>query len=53
MSSPNQNTNSDRGGSGKSDTRFVARFKHWRSGEIIEAKNYGLKGFPIGRKGKK
>lgn len=25
--------------------RFVAWFRHWRSGEIIYAKNYGKKAF--------
>ncbi len=24
---------------------FCTRFKHWRSGKIIEAKNYGLDAF--------
>jgi len=26
---------------------FIASFKHWRSGKILYAKDYGLKGFPI------
>jgi hypothetical protein len=29
---------------------FVTQFKHWRSGKIIKAEDYGLKAFPIGRK---
>lgn len=29
---------------------FVTEFKHWRSGKIIKASEYGLKCFPIGRK---
>jgi len=32
---------------------FIASFKHWRSGKIIYAKDYGLKGFPIRKSGKK
>jgi hypothetical protein len=27
--------------------RFVAGFRHWRSGEWIEAAKYGHKAFPI------
>lgn len=29
-------------------TAFVTHFRHWRSGEIIYAKDHGLKAFPIG-----
>ncbi len=29
---------------------FVTQFRHWRSGKIIKAEDYGLKAFPIGRK---
>ena len=32
----------------KGTKRFIAWFRHWRSGKIIYAKDYGLKGFPIG-----
>lgn len=35
-----------------SDTTFVASFKHWKSGKIIRASDYGKKAFPI-RGGKK
>ncbi len=31
----------------------VKWFKHWRSGKIIRAEDYGLKCFPIGGKKKK
>lgn len=31
---------------------FVAQFKHWRSGKIIRAADYGYRGFPIGRRKK-
>lgn len=31
----------------------VKWFKHWRSGKIIRAEDYGLKCFPIGGKRKK
>ncbi len=34
-----------RGGGG-----FVASFRHWRTGEVIRAADYGYRGFPIGRK---
>lgn len=27
--------------------RFVTEFRHWRSGEIIRAADYGLKAFPL------
>jgi len=33
-------------------TTFVTSFKHWKSGKIIKASDYGLKAFPI-RGGKK
>jgi len=26
---------------------FVTQFRHWRSGKIIRARDYGLKAFPI------
>ena len=26
---------------------FVKSFRHWRSGKILRAKDYGLKAFPI------
>lgn len=29
-------------------TIFRASFRHWRSGRILYARDYGLKGFPIG-----
>lgn len=29
---------------------FVAWFRHWRTGELIVAKDYGKRGFPIGAK---
>lgn len=29
------------------DVIFVREFKHWRSGKIIRAADYGLKAFPI------
>lgn len=32
---------------------FVRSFKHWRSGKIIRAENYGKKAFPIFGKRKK
>jgi hypothetical protein len=32
---------------------YIASFKHWRSGKIIYAKDYGLKGFPIRKSAKK
>ena len=28
--------------------RFVTSFRHWRSGKLIVASDYGYKGFPIG-----
>lgn len=31
---------------------FVAYFTHWRTGKVYFAKDYGLKGFPIGRRKK-
>ena len=52
MSASSTNGSSNANGSGGGGVRFTARFKHWRSGKIIEAKDYGYKGFPIGRKGK-
>ena len=30
--------------------RFVKWFRHWRSGELIVASDYGLEAFPIGGK---
>ena len=32
------------------DVYFVKQFKHWRSGKIIKAEDYGYVAFPIGRK---
>lgn len=38
-----------------SETRviFVKEFRHWRSGKIIRAEDYGHKAFPIFVSGKK
>jgi hypothetical protein len=38
---------------GESGVRIVKSFRHWRSGKIIRAEDYGIKGFPIGSNGKK
>ena len=43
--SPANNENPTEG-----NVTFVTEFKHWRSGKIIKASDYGLKCFPIGRK---
>lgn len=32
--------------------RFVKQFRHYRSGKIIRAADYGLKSFPIGTRRK-
>ena len=32
---------------------FVKEFRHWRSGKIIRAEDYGYKAFPIAGNGKK
>lgn len=32
------------------ESGFVASFRHWRTGELIVAKDYGKRGFPIGAK---
>ncbi len=32
---------------------FVAYFTHWRTGKILYAADYGLKGFPIPKSGKR
>lgn len=29
---------------------WIREFKHWRSGKIIKASDYGYDAFPIGRK---
>lgn len=42
-----------KGESGESGIRFVKSFRHWRSGKIIRAEDYGIAGFPIGSNGKK
>ena len=39
MSSPDTTT--------KTDIIFVKEFRHWRSGKIIRAEDYGKRGFPI------
>lgn len=31
----------------KGPIKYVTKFRHWRSGKIIEAAKYGLKCFPI------
>lgn len=31
----------------KGGTKFVTSFRHWKTGELIEASKYGLKAFPI------
>jgi len=31
----------------KSDIVFVKEFRHWRSGKIIRAEDYGKRAFPI------
>jgi hypothetical protein len=33
--------------------RIVKSFRHWRSGKIIRAEDYGIKGFPLGSGSKK
>ncbi len=35
------------------DVSCVKSFRHWRSGKIIRAEDYGLKCFPIGKRKKK
>ena len=32
----------------KGGRRYVAYFRHWRSGQILRASDYGYKGWPIG-----
>ena len=32
----------------KAGKRFIKQFRHWRSGKIIRAKDYGKKAFCIG-----
>jgi hypothetical protein len=38
---------------GEQGVRFVKSFRHWPSGKIIRAEDYGLPCFPIGSNGKK
>uniref|UniRef100_B8J310 Uncharacterized protein n=1 Tax=Desulfovibrio desulfuricans (strain ATCC 27774 / DSM 6949 / MB) TaxID=525146 RepID=B8J310_DESDA len=26
---------------------FITEFRHWRSGEVLRAEDYGIKAFPI------
>ena len=35
------------------DSGLRAWFRHWRSGKLIKASDYGYKGFPIGKKKKR
>lgn len=42
-----------KGDKSEKGVRFVTEFRHWRSGKIIRAEDYGLRAFPIGSNGKK
>jgi hypothetical protein len=40
----------EKNNNGSKRPNFVTQFKHWRSGKIIRAVDYGLKAFPIGNR---
>jgi len=46
MSSPKKQPTGD-------DAGCVKWFRHWRTGKIIRAEDYGLKCFPIGKRKRK
>lgn len=37
-------------GDSDGDVVFVTQFRHWRSGKLIRAADYGLKAFPLRRR---
>ncbi|TGM22025.1 hypothetical protein [Leptospira meyeri] len=42
--------NSENGFTNSDGIIWIREFKHWRSGKLIKASDYGYKAFPIGRK---
>ena len=35
---------------GRNGIRFVTEFKHWRTGKIMRAADYGHKAWPLGKR---